>query len=116
MVIHLAAFKEAMGLGGAALSHVSQLLALQVANFHLRNGASIWRLNWMADPSRRGMEESFGIRVNYRYELPRLLANNRQYVVDSRIAAAPSVLRVLQQDPDRASMQWVVQPSADEDE
>ena len=39
-----------------------------VANFHLRNGASVWRLNWQADPSERGMAQSFGIRVNYRQE------------------------------------------------
>ena len=37
-----------------------------VANFHLRNGASVWRLNWRADPSERGMAQSYGIRVNYR--------------------------------------------------
>ncbi len=37
-----------------------------VANFHLRNGASVWRLNWRADPSQRGLSQSYGIRVNYR--------------------------------------------------
>ncbi len=38
-----------------------------VANFHLRNGAVIWRLNWRADVSQRGLENSCGIMVNYRY-------------------------------------------------
>jgi hypothetical protein len=37
-----------------------------VANFHLRNGATLWRLNWLADPSPRGMANSCGIMVNYR--------------------------------------------------
>ena len=37
-----------------------------VANFHLRNGATLWRLNWLADPSLRGMANSCGIMVNYR--------------------------------------------------
>lgn len=36
-----------------------------VANFHLRNGASVWRLNWRADLSERGCTGSFGIMVNY---------------------------------------------------
>ena len=26
-----------------------------VANFHLRNGATLWRLNWLADLSPRGL-------------------------------------------------------------
>ena len=38
-----------------------------VANFHIRNGACLWRVNWMADPSPRGMEASCGLMVNYRY-------------------------------------------------
>ena len=71
----------------------------------------MWRLNWLADPSARGMAESFGIRVNYRYEVQHLLPNNRQYVVDSRIAAAPSVLRALGVERGRDSAQWSVQPS-----
>jgi malonyl-CoA decarboxylase len=37
-----------------------------VANFHLRNGAWMWRLNWAADLSARGMKNSCGIMVNYR--------------------------------------------------
>ena len=81
----------------------------QVANFHLRNGASVWRLNWLADPSARGMGESFGIRVNYRYDVQHLMTNNRQYVVDGRIAAAPSVLSALGAEPGAESEQWVVQ-------
>ena len=36
-----------------------------VANFHLRNGAAVWRLNWRADLSRRGLSSSHGIMVNY---------------------------------------------------
>ncbi|KAJ4426092.1 hypothetical protein ANN_26901 [Periplaneta americana] len=38
-----------------------------VANFHLRNGAVMWRLNWQADTSPRGLGNSCGIMVNYRY-------------------------------------------------
>ena len=37
-----------------------------VANFHLRNGSCLWRINWMADTSRRGLANSFGLMVNYR--------------------------------------------------
>ena len=40
-----------------------------VARFHLRNGASIGRLNWMGDSSLKGLRGSAGLMVNYRYNL-----------------------------------------------
>ena len=42
-----------------------------VANFHLNNGATIWRINWMADVSFKGIDASLGLMVNYRYFLDR---------------------------------------------
>lgn len=39
-----------------------------VANFHLSNGASIAGINYLANPSERGMREAYGLMVNYRYE------------------------------------------------
>ena len=46
-----------------------------VANFHLRNGASIWRINWLADLSPRGLTNSCGLMVNYRYFIENLEQN-----------------------------------------
>ena len=66
-----------------------------VANFHLRNGAWLWQLNWLADPSPRGMQASYGIMVNYKYVLADVQRNNRSYVMDSRIAAMPMVTQML---------------------
>jgi malonyl-CoA decarboxylase len=43
-----------------------------VARFHLGNGARIERLNWAGDPSHKGLKQSFGIMVNYLYDLKRL--------------------------------------------
>lgn len=39
------------------------------ANFHLRNGAELWRVNWLADSGARGLASSCGIMVNYRYRI-----------------------------------------------
>ena len=39
-----------------------------VARFHLRNGAKLFRINWAADNSSRGRNESFGMMANYIYE------------------------------------------------
>ncbi|MEO8024334.1 malonyl-CoA decarboxylase [Polaromonas sp.] len=43
-----------------------------VARFHLGNGARIERLNWMGDPSPKGLKQSCGLMVNYLYDLRRL--------------------------------------------
>jgi malonyl-CoA decarboxylase len=43
-----------------------------VARFHLGNGARIERLNWMGDPSSKGLKQSCGLMVNYLYDLKRL--------------------------------------------
>lgn len=43
-----------------------------VARFHLGNGARIERLNWGADTSAKGHKQSYGLMVNYLYDLRRL--------------------------------------------
>lgn len=43
-----------------------------VARFHLGNGARVERLNWAADPSAKGLRQSWGVMVNYLYDLKRL--------------------------------------------
>jgi malonyl-CoA decarboxylase len=50
-----------------------------VADFHLSNGASIERINWLGDTSRRGIQESAGMMVNYLYRLDRIEANQSAY-------------------------------------
>ncbi len=39
-----------------------------VARFHLGNGARLERINWLGNPSARGIAESFGVMVNYLYD------------------------------------------------
>lgn len=43
-----------------------------VARFHLGNGASVERIHWGGDPSPKGHKQSFGLMVNYLYDLRRL--------------------------------------------
>ena len=43
-----------------------------VARFHLGNGARVERLNWAADTSGKGTKQSFGLMVNYLYDLKKL--------------------------------------------
>ena len=65
-----------------------------VANFHLRNGASVWRLNWGADLSHTGLSSSFGMMVNYRYILEDVRSNNQMYLMDGNVPSSRRVQKV----------------------
>ncbi|KAI8904493.1 malonyl-CoA decarboxylase-domain-containing protein [Powellomyces hirtus] len=63
-----------------------------VANFHIRNGACVQRLNWMGDTSEKGIAQSYGIMVNYNYVLPRLHENNMRYLLDGTVPVIQPVV------------------------
>ncbi|HEY4112921.1 MAG TPA: malonyl-CoA decarboxylase, partial [Rhizomicrobium sp.] len=46
-----------------------------VARFHLGNGARLERINWLGNTAPRGIQESFGIMVNYLYDLETIESN-----------------------------------------
>eukprot|EP00189_Rhodosorus_marinus_P008312 CAMPEP_0184753500 /NCGR_PEP_ID=MMETSP0315-20130426/44136_1 /TAXON_ID=101924 /ORGANISM="Rhodosorus marinus, Strain UTEX LB 2760" /LENGTH=444 /DNA_ID=CAMNT_0027232881 /DNA_START=118 /DNA_END=1452 /DNA_ORIENTATION=- len=56
-----------------------------VANFHLRNGASVLRLNWMADTEKQRLRESLGMCVNYEYDKDMIEENHRLYTLHGHI-------------------------------
>ncbi|NIR12473.1 MAG: malonyl-CoA decarboxylase, partial [Gammaproteobacteria bacterium] len=58
-----------------------------VANFHLSNGARLEKINWLADLTETGMQRSYGIMVNYYYELSDIEKNHEEYVTKSHIVA-----------------------------
>ncbi|XP_066944260.1 malonyl-CoA decarboxylase, mitochondrial-like isoform X1 [Macrobrachium rosenbergii] len=62
-----------------------------VANFHLKNGAVLWRINWLADRSPRGLSNSCGIMVNYRYFLEDCENNTRTYLESMTIICSDEV-------------------------
>jgi malonyl-CoA decarboxylase len=43
-----------------------------VGKFHLSNGATLHQINWAADLSKKGLQHSAGIMVNYLYELDKV--------------------------------------------
>ena len=61
-----------------------------VARFHLGNGARVERLNWAGDPSAKGVKQSYGVMVNYLYDLRRL-DKHRALLAQGRIPAAGEV-------------------------
>lgn len=51
-----------------------------VARFHLGNGARLERINWMGNSAPRGLQESFGVMVNYLYDLATIEDNHEAFV------------------------------------
>ncbi|WP_271274307.1 malonyl-CoA decarboxylase [Aliamphritea hakodatensis] len=61
-----------------------------VARFHLGNGARIERLNWMGDPSEKGLKQSAGLLVNYFYDISQVEANHESFINDGQVITAKS--------------------------
>lgn len=62
-----------------------------VARFHLGNGARVERLNWLADCSAKGLQQSWGIMVNYLYDPDSIESNLEQFASEGLIAASSTV-------------------------
>lgn len=64
-----------------------------VARFHLGNGARLDRINWAADLSENGMAGSFGIMVNYRYQLDEIERNHEMFANKGVVVASAAVIK-----------------------
>ena len=50
-----------------------------VAKFHLTNGATLFQINWAGDVSKKGLQQSAGLMVNYLYELDKVEAQHEAF-------------------------------------
>jgi malonyl-CoA decarboxylase len=64
-----------------------------VARFHLGNGARIERINWYADASSKGLKQSYGLMVNYLYDLKRI--DKHRQMLDQGVAPASGDVQAL---------------------
>jgi hypothetical protein len=60
-----------------------------VARFHLSNGARLERVNWLGNVAPRGIEESYGIMVNYLFDPKTIEANHEAFAHDGTIVCSP---------------------------
>jgi len=58
-----------------------------VARFHLGNGAEVHAVHANADLSEKGLKQSLGIMVNYRYVLSNVSTNHERYSQDAFVQA-----------------------------
>jgi malonyl-CoA decarboxylase len=75
------------GRGGRALD--------PVGHFHLSNGALVERLCWKGNATEPGMKHSYGLMVNYLYNLNKIEENHELYTGDGSIKASANVNRLL---------------------
>jgi malonyl-CoA decarboxylase len=68
-----------------------------VARFHLGNGARLERINPLGDASAKGMEQSFGMMVNYVYDVEDLEDNVESFAREGSIATSATVRRQARQ-------------------
>ena len=61
-----------------------------VARFHLGNGARVERLNWAADSGPKGLQQSYGLMVNYLYDLKRL-DKHRALLAQGKVPVATAI-------------------------
>jgi malonyl-CoA decarboxylase len=66
-----------------------------VARFHLGNGARLERLDWLGDTSSRALQQSYGLMVNYLYDLDYIEQNHEAYAQQHAIVAASAVSRLV---------------------
>lgn len=64
-----------------------------VARFHLGNGARIERINFLADTSAHGFEQSYGLMLNYLYDPDAIEANVEAFSRDGEIATTATIRR-----------------------
>ena len=66
-----------------------------VARFHLGNGARLEQLDWLGDTSERALAQSYGLMVNYLYDLDYIEQNHEAYAQRHAVVAASAVSRLV---------------------
>jgi malonyl-CoA decarboxylase len=66
-----------------------------VARFHLGNGARLDQMNFLGDLSEKGLQQSYGLMVNYRYALDEIESNHEAFAEKGTVAAAPAIRKLV---------------------
>lgn len=66
-----------------------------VCNFHIKNGAQIYRINFGGNDSEKGWSASYGLMVNYGYYLEDLDLNCVNYLTEKKIKVSNYVEKLL---------------------
>jgi malonyl-CoA decarboxylase len=75
-----------------------------VARFHLGNGARLEQIDFLGDPSPKGLAESHGLMVNYLYDPKKIERNHEAYANEGEVVIAPTVRRLLRSTPNNRQL------------
>ncbi len=62
-----------------------------VARFHVANGASVERINWLGDLSPKGLRQAGGLMVNYLYRMDEVEKNHEAFINHLKVPASRGV-------------------------
>lgn len=79
-----------------------------VARFHLGNGARLEAIRWAADGSGRGMEQSYGMMVNYLYDLGAIETNHEAFRESGHVPASRQVAALLKDGKQEKTIAWPI--------
>ena len=68
-----------------------------MARFHLGNGARLERINWLGDATEKGIAQSYGVMVNYLYDLDDIEQNHEAFAGNRAVVASNAVKRLQRQ-------------------
>jgi len=66
-----------------------------VSRFHLGNGAKLHNVHANADPSEKGLQQSYGCMVNYLYDLRYIERNHERYVTEGKVDCSDKLKSLL---------------------
>ena len=73
------------------LFNLSMGLQNMVARFHLGNGARLEQINWLGNTAERGIDESYGLMVNYLYVPETIEANHEAFAHDGVVVRSANI-------------------------
>ncbi len=78
-----------------------------VARFHLKNGARLERINWMADASVTGIAQSAGLMANYVYEPEDVQRNHELYTRSGAVFSSGRITRLARRILNGEPQSWI---------
>lgn len=70
-----------------------------VARFHLGNGARLERIHFLGDGSENGIRQSYGVMVNYLYDLDDIEKNHEAFAENRVVVAANAIRKMARPGP-----------------
>jgi malonyl-CoA decarboxylase len=67
-----------------------------VAHFHLGNGASLYKIHADANVNQSALDDSWGVMVNYLYDLESVAKNHEDYANQEPVSVSPKLTKSIQ--------------------